>query len=147
MIFRQLFDAEHGSSTYTYLLADPVTKEAVLIDPVVELVRLLDGMLPKRFLLPDRVTFHCGPHLQVDRDLEIVNELGLNLIYGINTHCRRRVGILLLFDQYVQFVRFSNQSSHSLLRVHRSCRPHHWYRAAKGSYQIAHPVLDITQSF
>lgn len=30
MIFRQLFDAE--SSTYTYLLADEGTREAVLID-------------------------------------------------------------------------------------------------------------------
>lgn len=34
MIFRQLFD--QTSSTYTYLLADETTHEAVLIDPVVE---------------------------------------------------------------------------------------------------------------
>ncbi len=34
MIFRQLF--EPVSSTYTYLLADPTTRQAVLIDPVVE---------------------------------------------------------------------------------------------------------------
>ena len=34
IIFRQLFEKE--SSTYTYLLGDPVSKEAVLIDPVVE---------------------------------------------------------------------------------------------------------------
>jgi len=60
VIFRQLFDAQFGSSTYTYLLADPETKDAVLIDPVVELV---------------------------DRDLQFVKELGLNLVYGINTHC------------------------------------------------------------
>jgi len=32
MIFKQLFDQE--TWTYTYLIADPVTKEAVLIDPV-----------------------------------------------------------------------------------------------------------------
>ena len=32
MLFKQLFDKE--SCTYTYLIADPVTKEAVLIDPV-----------------------------------------------------------------------------------------------------------------
>jgi len=32
MIFKQLFDKE--TWTYTYLIADPVTKEAVLIDPV-----------------------------------------------------------------------------------------------------------------
>ena len=32
MIFKQLFDTE--SSTYTYFLADAMSKEAVLIDPV-----------------------------------------------------------------------------------------------------------------
>ncbi len=36
MIFRQLFDRE--SCTYTYLLADEQTREAVLIDPVRELI-------------------------------------------------------------------------------------------------------------
>jgi len=36
LLFRQLFEKE--SSTYTYLLADTVTKEAVLIDPVLETV-------------------------------------------------------------------------------------------------------------
>ena len=35
-IMLQLFDREHGSSTYTYLLADAESKEAVLIDPVLE---------------------------------------------------------------------------------------------------------------
>jgi hypothetical protein len=34
IIFRQLFEKE--SSTYTYLLGDPTTKEAVLIDTVKE---------------------------------------------------------------------------------------------------------------
>ena len=58
-IFRQLFDTS-GSSTYTYLIADPVTKEAVLIDPVREMV---------------------------DRDLAVVNDLGLKLKYALNTHC------------------------------------------------------------
>jgi hypothetical protein len=32
-----MFDTA-GSSTYTYLLADPTTKEALLIDPVLEMV-------------------------------------------------------------------------------------------------------------
>lgn len=40
MLFRQLFDSE--SSTYTYLLADTDTKEALLIDPVVEHVARWD---------------------------------------------------------------------------------------------------------
>lgn len=44
MLFRQLFDKE--SSTYTYLIADEVTKEASLVDPVLE---------------------------ELERDLEIVN--------------------------------------------------------------------------
>ncbi|XP_052805663.1 persulfide dioxygenase ETHE1, mitochondrial-like [Mya arenaria] len=56
-IFRQLM--EYKSFTYTYLLADPQTKEAVLIDPVLE---------------------------TVDRDVKIVTDLGLNLVYGMNTH-------------------------------------------------------------
>lgn len=55
--FRQLFDAD--SSTYTYLLADEETGEAVLIDPVIE---------------------------QVDRDLEILKELGFRLVYALDTH-------------------------------------------------------------
>jgi len=58
LLFRQFFDKE--SSTYTYLLADSITKDAVLIDPVLE---------------------------QVTRDLATVDQLGLNLVYVINTHC------------------------------------------------------------
>lgn len=46
---------EYKSFTYTYLLADPETKEAILIDPVVE---------------------------TVDRDEKIIKDLGLKLIYG-----------------------------------------------------------------
>lgn len=56
-VFRQLFDKE--SSTFTYLLADLKTKEAMLIDPVLE---------------------------QVDRDYAILMELELDLKYIINTH-------------------------------------------------------------
>ena len=58
LIFRQLFEQE--SSTYTYLLADEVTREAILIDPVLE---------------------------TVDRDMKLIEELGLTLRYGLNTHC------------------------------------------------------------
>ncbi|MDP2311980.1 MAG: MBL fold metallo-hydrolase [Pseudomonadota bacterium] len=43
MIFRQLF--ESASSTYTYLLADPVTRRALLIDPVVEEVETYAALL------------------------------------------------------------------------------------------------------
>ncbi len=56
-IFRQLFDPQ--SSTYTYLLADPATREAVLIDPVFEHAR---------------------------RDAALVEELGLRLLYTLETH-------------------------------------------------------------
>jgi sulfur dioxygenase len=57
MIFRQLFDA--ATSTYTYLLADPDTGEAVIIDPVRE---------------------------QADRDEQLVRQLGLDLKYTLDTH-------------------------------------------------------------
>lgn len=56
-IFYQLF--EHESSTYTYLIADPETKEAALIDSVIE---------------------------TVDRDLKLIEELNLKLKYVLDTH-------------------------------------------------------------
>lgn len=43
MIFRQLF--EPVSSTFTYLLADPETREALLIDPVVEALETYTALL------------------------------------------------------------------------------------------------------
>jgi glyoxylase-like metal-dependent hydrolase (beta-lactamase superfamily II)/rhodanese-related sulfurtransferase len=57
LIFRQMYDAT--SSTYTYLLADSRTREAVLIDPVFE---------------------------QVRRDGALVEELGLKVLYTLDTH-------------------------------------------------------------
>lgn len=57
MLFRQLFDP--STSTYTYLVADPQTAEAVLIDPVLE---------------------------QVDRDMTLLKQLGLTLRYCLETH-------------------------------------------------------------
>ena len=57
MIFRQLFDPQ--SSTYTYLLADANTREALLIDPVFE---------------------------QARRDVALVQELGLRLAATLETH-------------------------------------------------------------
>ena len=57
MIFRQLFDPQ--SSTYTYLLADEVSRQAVLIDTVFE---------------------------QVRRDSALVDELGLELRWTLETH-------------------------------------------------------------
>lgn len=57
LILRQLFDLE--SSTYTYLLADAETREAVVIDPVLE---------------------------NVERDLGLVRDLGLTLRYALDTH-------------------------------------------------------------
>lgn len=57
MLFRQLFDPE--TSTYTYLIADPVTEEAILVDPVLE---------------------------QVERDYLLLKELGLTLKFCLETH-------------------------------------------------------------
>ena len=58
LIFRQLFDQK--SSTYTYLLADEESSEAIVIDAVFE---------------------------QELRDLAILDELGLTLKYVLDTHC------------------------------------------------------------
>jgi glyoxylase-like metal-dependent hydrolase (beta-lactamase superfamily II) len=57
LIFHQLFDKE--SSTYTYLIGDAQSKKAALIDPVLE---------------------------WVERDLQLVQELGLKLVYVLDTH-------------------------------------------------------------
>jgi sulfur dioxygenase len=57
MIFRQLL--EPVSSTYTYLLGCRETGQAVLIDPVVN---------------------------AIDRDLQVLQELGLRLAYTLDTH-------------------------------------------------------------
>ena len=57
MLFRQLFDQE--TCTYTYLIADLEAKEAILVDPVLE---------------------------QVERDLKLIEELGLKLRYCLETH-------------------------------------------------------------
>ena len=57
MIFRQLFDLQ--SSTYSYLLGDQRSRQAVLIDPVFE---------------------------QARRDAALIQELGLQLVATLETH-------------------------------------------------------------
>ena len=57
MIFKQLY--EPLSSTYTYLIGDTSTGQAVLIDPVIA---------------------------TMDRDLAELHKLGLTLAYTIDTH-------------------------------------------------------------
>jgi len=58
LIFRQLFDQD--SSTFTYLLGDSQTREAVIIDAVFE---------------------------QATRDRALLEELGLRLMHVVDTHC------------------------------------------------------------
>jgi len=78
VLFRQLLDPE--TSTWSYLLADADTREAVLIDPVRE---------------------------QVARDVELIEQLGLRLLFALETHVhadhvtgggelRRRLGCRLV---------------------------------------------------
>lgn len=57
IIFRQLFDEK--TWTYTYILGDRGSHEAIIIDPVRD---------------------------QVERDIRILTELGLTLIYILDTH-------------------------------------------------------------
>ncbi len=57
MLFRQLFDKETG--TYTYLIANPKSQAAILVDSVLE---------------------------QVERDLKLLKELELKLYFCLETH-------------------------------------------------------------
>jgi glyoxylase-like metal-dependent hydrolase (beta-lactamase superfamily II)/rhodanese-related sulfurtransferase len=57
MTFRQLIDSD--TSTYTYLLADDATREAILIDPVLE---------------------------KAERDQKQIEELGFQLVATLETH-------------------------------------------------------------
>lgn len=57
IIFRQLFDAE--SSTYTYIIGDITTRQAIIIDPVRD---------------------------QIDRDIRLLGELWLTLVSILDTH-------------------------------------------------------------
>lgn len=57
MLFRQLFDP--ASSTYSYLIADPDSRQALLVDSVLE---------------------------QVDRDYRLIQELNLTLVGCLETH-------------------------------------------------------------
>lgn len=84
MLFRQLLDSE--SSTYTYLIADTYTKEAVIVDSVLE---------------------------QFERDINLLKELRLNLRYCLDTHVhadhitaagklRQATGCLSIFPKNAQ---------------------------------------------
>jgi sulfur dioxygenase len=57
IIFRQLFDEK--TWTYSYIIGDSLSREAVIIDPVLD---------------------------KVDRDLRLLEELGLTLVYILDTH-------------------------------------------------------------
>ncbi len=57
ILFRQLFDPD--TSTYTYLLADPLTRAGIIIDPVID---------------------------QSSRDLDLLRELYIHLLYSVETH-------------------------------------------------------------
>ena len=57
LVFRQLFDPQ--SATYTYLVADRGSREALLVDPVFE---------------------------QARRDAALIEELGLRLKWTLETH-------------------------------------------------------------
>ena len=58
LIFRQLFDQR--SSTYTYMLGEPKSRQVVIIDSVFE---------------------------QARRDRALIDELGLQLLFTLDTHC------------------------------------------------------------
>lgn len=57
ILFRQLFDEK--TYTYTYIVADGESKQAIIIDPVRD---------------------------QVERDLKLISELRVTLTYILDTH-------------------------------------------------------------
>lgn len=96
MIFRQLFEKE--SSTYTYILGDEATKEAVIIDPVIE---------------------------TAERDIKLLQELGLTLKYDLNTHVHAGESESLSFFEAALPVLFSLFLVHFPFFLRRS---HHGQR-------------------
>lgn len=84
MIFRQLFDQQ--SSTYTYLLADEKSREAVIIDPVFE---------------------------QVRREIALIEELDLKLLASLETHVHADhvTGAWLLKQQLGSKIALSGKAS------------------------------------
>ena len=83
MLFRQLFDPQSG--TYSYLLADTTAREAILIDPVYE---------------------------QARRDAALLDELGLKLMYTLETHVHADhvTGAWLLHQRQGSQIALSGQS-------------------------------------
>ena len=76
-----------ASSTFTYFLADNLTKEAVVIDPVLEQVNMIETAAGVTLPTQEILTFHAVVHLQAERDASFVQTTGLQLTYAINTHC------------------------------------------------------------
>lgn len=85
MIFRQLFEQE--TSTYTYLLADEKTREAVLIDPVKAHVELYQKLLKELDL---RLLHALDTHVHADH----ITALGeLRELSGCKTYIGREGSI------------------------------------------------------
>ena len=89
--FKQLFDNE--SCTYTYLLWDSATKDVILVDPV---------------------------DTEVDWDLQEASDLGLNLVYGVNTHAHadRITGTYLLKQKLPGFRSVISKTSGAAADLH-----------------------------
>ena len=90
MLFRQLFDRK--SCTYSYLLADEQTREAVLIDPVLE----------------------CN-----ERDLKLVEELDLNVRYVLETHIHADhvTGVKAIIEKTGALFALSKESRHTQAHI------------------------------
>ena len=88
MIFRQLYDAT--SSTYTYVLADSTTREAVIIDPVFE---------------------------RHARDAALIRELDLKLVASIETGSPAAIAGLQVGDIILAFAERTVTGPDDLHRV------------------------------
>ena len=87
LLFRQLFDPV--SSTYTYLLADPGAREALLIDPVFEQAQR-DGALIREFGL--RLRYTVDTHIHADHVTaawRLRHSHGSEIVYGAHSGAER----------------------------------------------------------
>lgn len=117
-MFKQMFDTE--SSTFTYLIADDVTREAVLIDPVVSHIEDYIAMINQHDL---RLKYALETHVHADHITasgllrqRLAAKTGVSELCGANTaDLQLNAGDILLFgNQKIQVIATPGHTAGSL---------------------------------